>query len=82
MSGVPSQHAEGWALGGSDNDLMAGGSGNDLLVGKKGFDALNGQSGNDRLLAKDGERDKKINCGPGADGAKRDKKFDPRTKSC
>lgn len=72
-------------LGGADDDVLSGGPGNDRLVGKKGFDALNGKQGIDRLFAKDGGRDKKINCGAGSnkrEGAKRDKKFDPRPKSC
>ena len=70
-------------LGGADNDVLAGGDGNDSLVGKKGFDAMNGKDGFDRLFAKDGGRDKKINCGSGrGDRAKRDKKFDPKPKSC
>ena len=69
-------------LGGSDNDVLSGSGGNDSLVGKKGFDALNGKEGFDRLFAKDGGRDKKINCGSGPDRSKRDKKFDPRPKSC
>ncbi len=70
-------------LGGSDNDVLSGSGGNDRLIGKKGFDALNGKEGSDRLFAKDGGRDKKINCGSGVgEGATRDKRFDPRAKSC
>ena len=69
-------------LGGGDSDSLAGGNGNDSLIGKKGFDALNGSAGFDRIFAKDGGRDKKINCGSGGDRAKFDKKFDPKPKSC
>lgn len=72
-------------LGGPDEDLLKGGDGNDFIWGKKGFDVLKGKGGNDRLNAKDGGRDGKINCGPGPrglEGAKRDKKHDPKPKSC
>ncbi len=69
--------------GGPDGDVLSGSGGDDILVGKKGADAMNGKEGRDRINASDGARDVKINCGSGGgEKAKRDKKFDPRPKSC
>lgn len=70
--------------GGPQNDRLSGAAGDDVLVGKKGFDAINGKAGIDRILARDGGRDRKINCGSGnnrREGAKRDRS-DPRAISC
>jgi len=67
-----------------DNALI-GAAGNDRLKGKKGRDRLKGKAGIDVLLAKDGTRDRGINCGPGKnrrERAKFDKGLDPRPKSC
>jgi Ca2+-binding RTX toxin-like protein len=71
--------------GGAQGDLLSGGGGNDILVGKKGVDAMNGKAGFDRINAHDGGRDHKINCGSGnnkRESAKRDKRLDPRGRSC
>ena len=71
--------------GGPDGDRLAGGPGNDFLRGKAGSDVMKGKGGIDRITAKDGIRDVKISCGPGPngrEGAKRDKRLDPRPKSC
>jgi hypothetical protein len=72
-------------LGMDDDDRLAAGPGNDFLFGGFGSDVLKGKGGIDRLRAKDGTRDVKINCGPGSnarESAKRDKRLDPRAKSC
>jgi Ca2+-binding RTX toxin-like protein len=72
-------------LGGPDGDRLLGGADNDFIRGKKGADVMKGKSGNDRINAKDGTRDVKIKCGPGdnsQESAKRDKKLDPRPRSC
>jgi Ca2+-binding RTX toxin-like protein len=69
---------------GSANTLV-GRLGDDRIKGKKGADILKGKGGIDVLLAKDGTRDVRINCGPGANAlerAKRDKRLDPRPRSC
>jgi Ca2+-binding RTX toxin-like protein len=69
--------------GGPGDDLLTGGAGNDFLIGKSGMDVLLGKAGRDRLQAQDGGFDRAINCGPGKrEGAKRDKRFDPRPRSC
>jgi Ca2+-binding RTX toxin-like protein len=72
-------------LGGPDDDRLVGGPDNDFVRGKKGHDVMKGNTGIDRIGAKDGTRDVKINCGPGPnsqEGAKRDKRLDPRPRSC
>jgi Ca2+-binding RTX toxin-like protein len=72
-------------LGGPDNDRLVGGADNDFVRGKKGHDVMKGNIGIDRIGAKDGTRDVKISCGPGPnalEGAKRDKRRDPRPRSC
>lgn len=70
-------------LGGADDDALIGGPGRDFLRGKKGVDAMFGKGGRDRINAKDGTRDRKINCGPPRkrEKVKRDRK-DPRPKNC
>jgi Ca2+-binding RTX toxin-like protein len=72
-------------FGKSGNDRVAGGPDNDFLRGGTGHDVMKGKSGIDRINARDGHRDVKISCGPGPkrlEGAKRDKRIDPRPKSC
>lgn len=72
-------------LGGPDGDRLLGGPGNDFLRGKKGSDVMKGKGEIDHIVAKDGARDIKINCGPGPnglEGANRDKRLDPKPKSC
>ena len=72
-------------LGGSEDDRLAGGPDNDLLRGGEDVDAMKGKGGIDVIQAKDGFTDRKINCGPGPNGsevAKRDRRLDPRAKSC
>jgi hypothetical protein len=46
---------------------------------------MKGKEGIDVIRAKDGTRDRRINCGPGPNGrefAKRDKRLDPKPKRC
>lgn len=72
-------------LGGNDDDRLGAGAGNDRLVGDAGVDAMKGRGGIDRINARDGTRDAAINCGPGANRlelARRDRRLDPRAKSC
>jgi Ca2+-binding RTX toxin-like protein len=72
-------------FGGRGNDRVSGGPDGDFVVGNSGHDILKGKSGIDFLRAKDGTRDFRIKCGPGnnrAEGATRDKRLDPRAKSC
>jgi Ca2+-binding RTX toxin-like protein len=58
--------------GGNGNDLLYGGAGNDKLQGDHGRDTMRGGAGNDMLFAWDGFADK-LNGGPGADRAWKDK---------
>jgi Ca2+-binding RTX toxin-like protein len=72
-------------LGGPDGDRLAAGPDDDFLKGNTGSDVMKGKTGIDQIRAKDGARDVKINCGPGPNGlefATRDKRLDPRAKSC
>jgi Ca2+-binding RTX toxin-like protein len=71
-------------FGGDGRDNQVGASGNDTITGNAGVDIFLGKKGLDRLIAKDGTRDKKIDCGPGAnkhESFTRDHK-DPKPKSC
>ena len=72
-------------FGKSGNDRLAGGPDDDFLRGGSGHDVMKGKTGIDRINARDRSRDLKISCGPGPkrlEGAKRDKRLDPRAKSC
>jgi Ca2+-binding RTX toxin-like protein len=72
-------------FGGGGNDRVSGGPDDDLVVGNLGSDVLKGKSGIDFLRAKDRTHDFRIKCGPGpngAEGATRDKRLDPRPRSC
>jgi Ca2+-binding RTX toxin-like protein len=68
-------------LGREGDDVIRGGGNNDLLLGNGGADSLFGDGGFDSLDAKDGERDKVINCGAGGGKAKKDGN-DPRAVRC
>jgi Ca2+-binding RTX toxin-like protein len=71
--------------GGADGDRLIGGTENDFLSGGEGVDAMTGKAGIDRIFAKDGTRDRRIKCGDGANSqerVKRDKKRDPKPRSC
>lgn len=62
-------------------DGLDGGPGNDKIDGGTGRDALIGGAGNDVINAKDGQKDRRIDCGPGKDKARVDK-VDPKPISC
>ncbi len=67
-------------LGG--DDTIHGRGGSDVICGSAGADKLYGDGGRDKLDAKDGRRDKRIDCGAGRDPkAVRDGK-DPGAISC
>jgi Ca2+-binding RTX toxin-like protein len=55
--------------------------GNDAVVGKGGADALEGFAGRDLIDARDGRRDRLIDCGSGRDRARRDR-VDPAPIKC
>jgi Ca2+-binding RTX toxin-like protein len=72
-------------FGGLHDDRLVGGFDNDSLFGDNGVDRMKGKEGIDVIRARDGTRDRKINCGPGPNRlefAKRDKRLDPKPKSC
>jgi Ca2+-binding RTX toxin-like protein len=69
--------------GSPGRDTLNGGGGQDQLKGDGGLDAMFGGGGKDQLNARDGEADRKIDCGKGSDlRAKRDADLDPPAKSC
>jgi len=71
--------------GSRNDDVLVGLAGNDRLKGLAGADIFKGKGGIDILLARDGQADKKLNCGPGANSrerAKLDLGLDPTPKSC
>jgi hypothetical protein len=69
--------------GSPGRDTLGGGGGKDSLKGDAGRDAMFGGGGKDQLNARDGEADRKIDCGKGRDlRAKRDAHLDPPAKSC
>jgi Ca2+-binding RTX toxin-like protein len=72
-------------FGGRDDDRLVGGPDGDRIVGGPGVDRMKGKGGIDVIKAKDRTRDRKINCGPGfnrREFAKRDRRKDPKPKSC
>jgi len=62
-------------------DILDGGAGRDKLFGGKGKDTLYGGGGNDVIDARDGDKDRAIDCGPGKDVVKVDR-VDPTPKNC
>jgi hypothetical protein len=69
-------------IGSPGGETIWGRGGGDLLVGKAGADRLEGFAGSDLIDARDRRRDRRIDCGGGADrGARRDR-ADPRSISC
>jgi Ca2+-binding RTX toxin-like protein len=69
--------------GGGDNDYLSGDVGADLVDGGHGNDTLAGGINSDRIRAVDGERDSRIDCGPGSnDVAWIDRKIDDRPWGC
>lgn len=69
-------------VGTKRDDLIIGGKGQEQIVGGRGSDDLRGGKGNDLLMARDKERDKRIDCGSGsADRAVIDSR-DPAPARC
>lgn len=71
--------------GESGGDVLRGGGGPDLIDGWGGRDSLVGGDGVDELDASDGERDRRIRCGPDHardDVALIDRRLDPRPRRC
>jgi Ca2+-binding RTX toxin-like protein len=71
-------------LGRSGDDVIRGLGGPDRIDGADDSDTLLGGGGKDFLVATDGQRDRKIKCGPGSNAyekAERDG-VDPKAKSC
>jgi Ca2+-binding RTX toxin-like protein len=71
--------------GGGGDDVLSGGPLDDLLIGGRAQDRLLGNDGIDTLRAKDRRRDKRIDCGDGAnsqEAAKFDRGIDPAPISC
>lgn len=68
--------------GDAGNDLLKGNGGDDTLVGGKGRDKLLGGAGADILDAKDGTKDKRIDCGPGKGERAFVDRVDPKPISC
>jgi Ca2+-binding RTX toxin-like protein len=68
-------------LGRGGNDLIRGMGGGDTLRGQPGADTLLGGGGPDTLEAKDGERDRRLDCGAGGRTAERDPR-DPPARHC
>jgi Ca2+-binding RTX toxin-like protein len=75
--------ADNESLEGSDGpDTLIGDNGPNSFLGHLGADTFIGKGGNDFIdAADDGKRDKKIDCGPGADEAITDR-ADPAGISC
>ena len=72
--------------GAGGNDRLVGGDANDLLDGGKGGDIFLGNEGRDSVQAKDGAKDKSINCDGHGVASKSDSatvdKSDPSAKGC
>ncbi len=69
-------------IGFEGDDDLRGGPGNDALFGQLGRDLFKGGVGNDVLLARDGERDRGIDCGPGARQRVTIDASDPKARGC
>jgi Ca2+-binding RTX toxin-like protein len=90
LGGQGTDLLRGWTgadrlFGGHGNDRVSGGPDGDLVVGNRGHDILKGKGGIDFLRAKDGMHDYRIKCGAGnnrREGVTRDKRRDPRPRSC
>jgi len=67
--------------GSFDWDILIGDRGANNIYGQPGRDVLLGRGGDDVLDARDGERDARINCGPGDDLVFRDRR-DPGGRWC
>jgi Ca2+-binding RTX toxin-like protein len=68
--------------GSEGKDKMVGDAQNNTLFGHGGADIFMGKGGSDSIEAVDGEKDKKIDCGPGGDQGAFADSSDPKAKSC
>jgi len=68
-------------VGKGGNDRLVGSGLEDTIEGGAGSDWMEAFAGTDKVYAKDGARDRRIDCGEGADLAEVDKK-DPKPISC
>jgi Ca2+-binding RTX toxin-like protein len=68
-------------IGSNGPETIWGREGNDVLIGNRGADDLEGFAGRDLLDARDGQRDRLIDCGSGPDRARRDR-IDPPAIKC
>jgi Ca2+-binding RTX toxin-like protein len=78
---IGSRGSDALIIGHGGDDLIKGLGGADGLRGDDGRDTLLGGGGADVLDARDGERDRRINCGPGGARASRDGR-DPPARGC
>jgi Ca2+-binding RTX toxin-like protein len=78
---IGSRGSDPLIIGHGGDDLIKGLGGADGLRGDDGRDTLMGGSGADFLDARDGERDRRIDCGPGGFRASRDGR-DPLARGC
>jgi len=68
--------------GEAGGDILRGHGGADRIDAGLGRDGVNSGSGSDRLYMHDGERDRRIACGPGHDVAHIDAELDPKPHGC
>ena len=78
------EYGNDFATGTASANRLYGGRGRDFLLGEVGGDSLFGGPGIDRIDAKDKQREKTINCGPGDDRHERATRDggDPHPISC
>lgn len=69
-------------LGAGGADALIGGGGADTLRGDRGRDSYRGGRGRDTLLARDGLRDRRLDCGAGRPESVRRDGLDPKPISC
>jgi hypothetical protein len=69
-------------IGFGGSDRLLGGPAPDALFALKGHDSLFGGGGADVLLARDGQKDPRIRCGPGKPERAITDRRDPRPRSC
>ena len=68
-------------IGSNGPETIWGREGNDVIIGRHGPDDLEGFAGRDLIDARDGQRDRLIDCGSGSDRAKVDR-VDPPAIKC
>ncbi|WP_183093307.1 hypothetical protein [Nocardioides stalactiti] len=68
--------------GGAADDVLNGGAANDYLLGGPGADWHSGSTGSDTVIAKDGEKDTRVDCGADTDPVATRDAIDPAAISC